>query len=227
MSAQTQTLSVSLPSEIIYVTGTVNGKTYTWTLVDTAWQATVDRAADETYHVALSAVNSLGTTAEYAVTLYYGLLNLITDRTQADVDAVRALAAKGWAKMTDTEKAAWTAGLKGAYNAADLNRVGAAVLYIAGRLTDAGYHAPVAPKQDWQLQDIPTPAQMQRYLADISTVRAALAVMPTTPEVPTSMDTLTYTEANDIEQILLDVDALITKLISAYYYSGELIAGEV
>ena len=227
MSAQTQILSVSLPSEIIYVTGTVNGMAYTWTLVDTAWQATVDRAADEVYHVALTVVNSLGTTAEYAVTLYYGLLNLITDRTQADVDAVRALAAKGWAKMTDTEKAAWTAGLKGAYNAEDLNRVGAAAAYVAGRLADAGYHAPVAPKQDWQMRDIPTPAQMQRYLADISTILAALAVKPSTPEAPASMAGLTYTDANDIEQILLDVDALITKLISAYYYSGELIAGEV
>ena len=155
------------------------------------------------------------------------MLSLITDRTQADVDAVRALAAKGWAAMTDAEKAAWTAGLKGAYNAEDLNRVGAAVLYIAGRLADAGYHAPVEPKQDWQMQDIPTPAQMQRYLADISTIRAALAVMPSTPDAPTSMDKLTYTDANNIEQILLDVDALITKFISAYYYSGEVYTGEV
>ena len=155
------------------------------------------------------------------------MLNLITDRTQADVDAVRALAAKGWAAMTDAEKTAWTAGLKGAYNAEDLNRVGAAVLYIAGRLADAGYHTPVVPKQDWQMQDIPTPAQMRRYLAGIGTVRAALAVMPSTPEAPASMDKLTYTDANSIEQILLDVDVLITKLISAYHYSGEVYTGEV
>ena len=94
-------------------------------------------------------------------------------------------------------------------------------------MAEAGYHAPVEPKQDWQMQDIPTPAQMQRYLADISTIRAALAVMPTTPEAPASMAGLTYTNANDIEQILLDVDALITKLISAHYYSGEVYTGEV
>lgn len=227
MSAQTQTLSVALPSEVVYVSGTVNGMAYTWTLVDTAWQATVERAADETYRVALTAVNSLGTTADYAFTLYYGLLNLITDRTQADVDAVRALAAKGWAGMTDAEKTAWAAGMKGAYNAEDLNRVGAAVEYIAGRLAHAGYHAQVAPKQNWQMQDIPTPAQMQQYLADISAIRGALAVPLATPETPASMAGLTYTDANSIEQILLDVDALTTKLISAYYYSGELIAGEV
>lgn len=155
------------------------------------------------------------------------MLNLITDRTQADVDAVRALAAKGWAAMTDAEKAAWTAGLKGAYNAADLNRVDAAVLYIAGRLADAGYHAPVEPKQDWTEADIPTPAQMQRYLADISTIRAALTVMPSTPDAPASMDKLTYTDANDIEQILLDVDALLTNASLAWYQSGEVYAGEV
>ena len=43
----TQVLSVALPSEIIYVTGTVNGTAYTWTLIEGAWTATVDRAADE------------------------------------------------------------------------------------------------------------------------------------------------------------------------------------
>ena len=32
MSAQV--LSVSLPSEIIYVSGTVNGTAYTWTLIE-------------------------------------------------------------------------------------------------------------------------------------------------------------------------------------------------
>lgn len=223
-----QIISVSLPVATLYVSGTVNGVAVTWTNTEgNLWQATADRAADDIYRVELTLIGSTGSSTTASMTLYYGLLNLITDRTQADIDAVRALAAKGWAAMTDTEKAAWTAGLKGAYNAEDLNRVGAAVAYVAGRLADAGYHAPVAPMQDWQMQDIPTPAQMQRYLADISTIRAALAVMPSTPEAPASMDKLTYSAANAIEQILLDADALITKLISAYYYSGELIAGEV
>ena len=34
MSAQV--LSISLPSEIIYVSGTVNGTAYTWTLIEGA-----------------------------------------------------------------------------------------------------------------------------------------------------------------------------------------------
>ena len=60
--------------------------------------------------------------------------NLVTDRTQADVERVKALAAKGFAAMTSDEQAEWLAGMKGAYNASDLNRVGTALNYLAGRL---------------------------------------------------------------------------------------------
>lgn len=223
----TQTLRVSLPSEIIYVSGTVNGKAYTWTLVDGSWQAIVDRAADDTYAVALTAVNALGTSTSYTLTLYYGMLNLITDRTQADVDRVRQLAQKGFGNMTADEKTEWLNGLKGAYNASDLNRVGAAVAYVAGRLTGYGYAVSVSPRQDWQVTDIPTQESMTAYLADVATLRAALTVAADTPEVPEDMERLTWKEANDIEKILVDVDELLTRMAAAWFYSGELYAGEV
>ena len=51
--------------------------------------------------------------------------------------------------------------------------------------------------------------------------------MPTTPEAPGSMAGLTYTEANSIEQILLDLDTLLTNAALAWYQSGEIYAGEV
>lgn len=223
----TQTLRVSLPSEIIYVSGTVNGKAYTWTLVDGSWQAIVDRAADDTYAVALTAVNALGTSTSYTLTLYYGMLNLITDRTQADVDRVRQLAQKGFGNMTADEKTEWLSGLKGAYNASDLNRVGAAVAYVAGRLTGYGYAVSVDPRQDWQVTDIPTQESMTAYLADVAALRAALTVAAGTPEVPEDMERLTWQEANNIEQILVDVDELLTRMAAAWFYSGDLYAGEV
>lgn len=223
----TQTLRVSLPSEIIFVSGTVNGKAYTWTLVDGSWQAIVDRAADDTYAVALTAVNALGTSTSYALTLYYGMLNLITDRTQADVDRVRQLARKGFGNMTADEKTEWLNGLKGAYNASDLNRVGAAVAYVAGRLKGYGYVVSVSPRQDWQVTDIPTQESMTAYLADVATLRAVLTVAADTPEVPEDMERLTWQEANDIEKILVDVDELLTRMAAAWFYSGDLYAGEV
>lgn len=204
MSAQV--LSVSLPSEIIYVSGTVNGTAYTWTLLEGAWTATVERAADDTYAVALTAVTAAGVSTNYTLTLYYGLLSLITDRTRADV-----------ANQTD----------KGFYNASDLNRVGAAVEYIAGRFTALGYACPVTVKKDWLTSDAPTASQMEAYRQNIVTLRSQIAVMQSTPEAPASMAGLDYVKANDIEQILLDLDALITNIINSWYFSGEVYAGEV
>ncbi len=204
MSAQV--LSVSLPSEIIYVSGTVNGTAYTWTLIEGAWTATVERAADDTYAVALTAVTAAGVSTNYTLTLYYGLLSLITDRTRADV-----------ANQTD----------KGFYNASDLNRVGAAVEYIAGRFAALGYDCPVTVKKDWLTSDAPTASQMEAYRQNIVTLRGQIAVMQSTPNAPASMAGLNYVKANDIEHILLDLDALIDKLIKSWYFSGELYAGEV
>ena len=204
MSAQV--LSVSLPSEIIYVSGTVNGTAYTWTLLEGAWTATVERAADDTYAVSLTAVTAAGVSTNYTLTLYYGLLSLITDRTRADV-----------ANQTD----------KGFYNASDLNRVGAAVEYIAGRFAALGYDCPVTVKKDWLTSDAPTASQLETYRQNIVTLRSRIAVMASTPEAPASMAGLDYVKANNIEQILLDLDALITNITKSWYFSGELYAGEV
>lgn len=202
----TQVLSVTLPSEIIYVTGTVNGTTYTWTLINGAWTATVDRAADDMYAVALTAVNAAGTSSNFNLTLYYGLLPLITDRTAIDVASKTA---------------------KSFYNAADLNRVGAAVEYVAGRFQSLGYDCPVSVKKDWSESDTPTASQMETYRQNIATLRRQIAVMQSTPETPETIRQLDYIRANNIEQILLDLDALINKLIKSWYFSGELYAGEV
>lgn len=152
---------------------------------------------------------------------------LITDRTAADVRRWEELNAKAFPDMTADERTEWLAGMKGSYNASDLNRVGEAIAYIVGRLNAAGHNISMSPKTDWAREDIPTPDQMVSYLWRVQKVRSALAVYPMTPAVPADMEGLTHTEANDIEKILVDVDQLITNMIAAYYYSGELYGGEV
>lgn len=204
MSAQV--LSVSLPSEIIYVSGTVNGTAYTWTLIEGAWTATVERAADDTYAVSLTAVTAAGTSTNFDLTLYYGLLTLITDRTAEDV-----------ANQTD----------KGFYNASDLNRVEAAVQYVAERFAAQGYAVTVSPKTDWLASDIPTASELETYRQNIATLRGLIAVMKSTPETPETMRFLDYIKANNIEKILLDLDTLLTNAALAWYQSGEIYAGEV
>ena len=152
---------------------------------------------------------------------------LITDRTEFDVAYAKELSSKGLGGMSDAEKAEWLSGLKGSYTASDLNRVGLAVDYLTSRLRSYGILAETAPKTDWATGDAPTISQMRKYLSDVEALRSAIAVLPTTPAVPPDMDGLTYAEANDIEQILKDIDRLITNMTFAWMYSGDLYAGEV
>lgn len=152
---------------------------------------------------------------------------LVTDRTEADVSRYSELRDKGWAEMTTAEKAEWVAGMKGAYNASDLNRVASAMAYLSQRFASAGYSVPISSPTDWANGDIPTKGDLDTYLDDLRRIRAALAVMDTTPEAPESMDYLTWAKANDIEKILVDVDDALGRLLLSPFYSGEIYSGEV
>lgn len=87
---------------------------------------------------------------------------LITDRTQADVDRAKYLnglwdpRTRQW-RGTPEELAEWEAGPRGAYGAADLNRVTQAAAYLIGRLETLGYHV--------DTEDV-TPAYHIRVFAD-------------------------------------------------------------
>lgn len=131
---------------------------------------------------------------------------LITDRTQADVDARNG---------------------KGTYNASDLNRVATAMNYVAGRLESAGYATHISPKADWKDDDWVDPAAQAVYLGYLTELRSQFAMMQTTPPVPNDMEKLTYQEANDIEKILEDIDRLLANASQAWFYSGDIYASEV
>lgn len=154
---------------------------------------------------------------------------LVTDRTQADVAYAQVLAKKISAgAATEAELAKWNAAaLKGSYNASDLNRVGAAMQYVADRLNGFGYAVSISPKVDWLETDSPRQSDMEAYLFQLIALRNAFAVMQSTPSVPLDMEELTVAEANNIEKILEDIDILLTRSAQAWYYSGDLFSGEV
>lgn len=192
-----RSVDVYIAGNIVYVSGTVNGKAYTWTLSgDHTWSAEVDRDTNDVYEIHIEATNSAGTVKSIITTVYYGL-RLITDR-------------KG-----------------GFYNASDLNRVGAAVDFLAERLNSAGYLISAKPKTNWATGDTHDITDMDSYLANVAEIRAALSVLPSTPNLPDDMRFIMYEQANDIEKILKDVDWLISNMMAAYHYSGELYSGEV
>lgn len=130
---------------------------------------------------------------------------LITDRTLEDVANKTA---------------------KGFYNATDLNRVGEAVRYLAERFTGYGYAVTVNPKTDWTEDNVPTRKQLETYRRNIAELRRQLTVMAATPETPETMRALNYVKANNIERILQDLDTLITNMEQAWFFSGDLYAGE-
>ena len=131
---------------------------------------------------------------------------LVTARTQADVDAGNA---------------------KGTYNVSDLNRVGEAMNYVAARLREQGYDPHISPKTDWMDGEWVTPADEAVYLGDLADLRKQFTLYETTPEVPPDLERLNYIEANSIEQILVDIDVLLTNIAAGWLYSGEINSGEV
>lgn len=145
---------------------------------------------------------------------------LVTDRTQADVERAKALAAKGFAAMTAAEQAEWLGGIKGAYNASDLNRVGTALNYLVARLgAICGRSITWTAKADWAVTDIATASQAAEYRQHIQDIRNALAYPAGTPDAP-ELNRLTYTGANDIERILALCEELIDNIIKAFRYTG-------
>lgn len=157
---------------------------------------------------------------------------LITDRTQADVDRQLELNAKwipgsGFFNGTYEEQQEWLAGTKGTYRASDLNRVGEAILYIAERMQAAGYAVNVAPMTNWTEADWVTPSAASRLLQDVRQLRGKFAQTPDTPPVPEDMENMTFRDANDIEKNLAAVDRLLSNMMAAWYSSGELYSGEV
>lgn len=157
------------------------------------------------------------------------LENLITDRTQADFERWRTLRDKGFANMTEAEREEFSGDMKGAYNASDLNRVGAALNYLRGRLTGAGYLLgnEFAARATWKEGEIPTSEQLSYYLKAVETIRAAMSRKATTPQTPADVGALDYIGANDIERILLDIEELINNMLAARHFFGDLYSGEI
>lgn len=116
---------------------------------------------------------------------------------------------------------------KGAYNASDLNRVNGNMLFLKDVLADNGITVELkTASRVWQMMDIPTAADFESYLNDVSAIRNAVTQMSDTPHVP-SKDKFDYLKANDIEKILYDTYRLVYRVRDSFYYSGEIYAGEV
>ena len=141
----------------------------------------------------------------------YSNNNLIFDRTQYDVN---------YAKQNQSRKS----NLKGAYNYSDLNRVEEWCEYLATTLTNYRYPVTITTKTDWNDTDFPTQAHLERIRSNVQAIKQAYYSATNTPS---SLSHITYQQANDIEKILFEINTNLKNMIAAFFYSGEIYAGEV
>lgn len=152
---------------------------------------------------------------------------LIVDRTENDVAYAQQLNAAKLSLMTPEQITEYLNGLKGAYNANDLNRVETAIEYLIERLKTVGHYLELSTKTVWEISEYVTKSDSERYLGNVAIIKSCFATPSDMPEVPTDLDKLTFQEANDIEQIILMVDTIITQISKAWLYSGDVFSGEV
>lgn len=155
-------------------------------------------------------------------------LNLITDRTQADVDRYYYFRNKKWADLTADEKSEWLAGLKGCYNYTDFQRVENAVKYLSDLLNAEGYtnRVVISDASTYTYEYIRDREEIIQYLDNIATLQEVYYNNVEMGVLPTIDSWLSYEGANIIERILLDIEQMITNMQAQWRYSNNLYAGE-
>lgn len=162
----------------------------------------------------------------------FDFTTLITDRSAADTQELQSLKAK-WQNgtITEAEKNKWIAGLKGAYNASDLNRVANALYYFEEVLAVYGYTAPINPLvlNSWSAGVNITKAYWDAYFETIIGVADMLPLpIESTPgfKLPESLSELNINTANNIEKMLLSLREVVDLILPGFIYSGEAYSGE-
>ena len=151
--------------------------------------------------------------------------DLIYNRTADDVSAARQALDKRRTGGTMSE-AELRSLSRGTYNAADINRVGAAVNEISAELRAMGYIPPADMKTNWTKTDSLTRSHIINYLSAVEAVRAAFPTSVETPETPTIDRWIDYNTANDIERIVWEVSHTVAGAKAITRVCGTFSAGD-
>lgn len=148
-------------------------------------------------------------------------MEFVFDRTQQDVDRAAELNRKYiTGTITADEKTEWAAGIKGALNLSDVNRIEGNVQEIAAEIA-----ASVTAKT-WSTEVALRESDYSRILSNLAVIRAGYGIMSDTPEVP-AQPVNTFQKWNDVEKILHDVHYVFTHVqMDRFYCGSDVFAGE-
>lgn len=100
---------------------------------------------------------------------------LVYDRTYQDIVELRDLRHKiATGVATADERTQYLAGMKGALNYTDLNRIGNCLLAIQSWLADNNITVTITARNDWTLGEIPTKADINKIKTDILNIANTL-----------------------------------------------------
>lgn len=129
--------------------------------------------------------------------------DLIFDRTQEDID-----------NKTN----------KGYYNASDLNRVEEWCEYLETELNEAGYSISITTKTDWTMTDLRTEAEMNRIRNNIKALYDGYYLYGNA--VYSSVSNFDYKKANRWEEVLNNINLIMTGMKDYYVHSGVSSSGQ-
>lgn len=80
-------------------------------------------------------------------------------------------------------------------------------------------------KSKWDENSIPTKSAMEQYLINLNKLKTQLTLLKTTPSLPESMKFLNWADANNIEQILFDIEKQLITMASTFVACGPATCG--
>ena len=107
--------------------------------------------------------------------------------------------------------------LKGAYNYTDLNRIEEWCEYLATQLTSYNYTVNITTKTNWTMKDFPTETQLDRIRSNVKKIKDAYYSYTS---VPTNVNFMTYSKANQLEKVLYEIDTIFNAMTNYFIYSG-------
>ena len=168
--------------------------------------------------------------------------DLITDRTQEDVDEVYSLKSKfktvddstGYILIkhlqekdlvfdgTQSELNKYMAGLKGALNYTDLNRIGNAIRYIRMIFDSLRISHQIVGKNDWQAGDYVSQTDVSTIISDLNQIKSATNSQIVFPQ---SFNKLNFEGLNSIEALLKDAYEIMSMRMNEYQVGGSVVSG--
>lgn len=118
----------------------------------------------------------------------------------------------------------WRETAKPYLNAVDLVRIEQNTKIVADTLLAYGYGFPITTKLDWEMEDQPKSARLERIRSNIGSLISWFHDMGV--PLPADLEWPHYTELNNLERILLLMYEMIPVMAESFRYSGTFYSGQ-